>query len=150
MYEIITVVEWDSAHRVPLHTSKCRHLHGHRYKGEFTICSDTLTVEGFVIDFGDIKKVIKDWIDEHMDHNTIAQRSDDFMTTCDTVGWQKYGAAHKKFYLMEEAPTVENIAQELLVKLQPLVAEARSDGGSAWLTQIRLWETPNNSAVVRA
>ena len=35
-------VETDTGHRVPNHKSKCRHMHGHRYRFEAEIEGDTV------------------------------------------------------------------------------------------------------------
>lgn len=63
----------DMAHRVPNHGSKCRNLHGHRYKIEVGVDDKLITkegdpAEGMVIDFSDLKKVMMDYIDASYDH----------------------------------------------------------------------------------
>ena len=49
-------VETDTGHRVPNHKSKCKHLHGHRYRFEAEIEGDVVDVsgvsdEGMLMDF---------------------------------------------------------------------------------------------------
>ena len=39
-------VETDTGHRVPNHKSKCRHLHGHRYRFEAEIEGDVAPFQG--------------------------------------------------------------------------------------------------------
>ncbi|NNE46935.1 MAG: 6-carboxytetrahydropterin synthase [Rhodothermales bacterium] len=65
---------WEAAHRLPHHAGLCSNLHGHSYR---------MTVEmegepdehGIVIDFQDIKAVIKPLIDE-WDHSTLVSKDD--------------------------------------------------------------------------
>ena len=52
-------VETDTGHRVPNHKSKCKHMHGHRYRFEAEIEGDVVTQkgvseEGMLMDFSDI------------------------------------------------------------------------------------------------
>ena len=39
-------VETDTGHRVPNHSSKCRHMHGHRYRWEAELEGDVVTEGG--------------------------------------------------------------------------------------------------------
>ena len=57
-------VETDTGHRVPNHKSKCRHMHGHRYRFEAEIEGDVVDVsgvseEGMLMDFSDISDFSK-------------------------------------------------------------------------------------------
>ena len=60
-------VETDTGHRVPNHKSKCRHLHGHRYRFEAEIEGDVVTVEGvsdegMLMDFSDISAILMEHV----------------------------------------------------------------------------------------
>ena len=60
-------VETDTGHRVPNHKSKCKHLHGHRYRFEAEIEGDVVEVsgvsdEGMLMDFSDISKVLMEHV----------------------------------------------------------------------------------------
>ena len=48
-------LEWDAIHRIPLHESKCKAFHGHRYAAEVTCVKDGLDNVGRVVDFSVIK-----------------------------------------------------------------------------------------------
>ena len=56
-------LEFDAAHRVMEHESKCRHLHGHRYVAEVTVATSELDGLGRVLDFGLLKTELGGWID---------------------------------------------------------------------------------------
>ncbi len=67
-------IEIDAAHRVPLHTSKCRSLHGHRYKVEAAV-EGPLQAQGssagMVIDFAHIKQALTQVVDLRCDHTCL-------------------------------------------------------------------------------
>lgn len=127
-------IEWDAAHRVPLHHSKCKHLHGHRYAAEITAEADTLTREGFVVDFGEIKARVGQWIDDHLDHAFIYQATDELaVRICDELDAV---LEESRAFPMTGPPTAENIA-ELIAK----VAQGKLKGLT--VTRVVVYETPN-------
>ena len=124
-------LEFDSAHRVMRHESKCRHLHGHRYVAEITVQADELDDLGRVIDFSVIKKIVGGWIDENWDHGTIVNEFDmSLIRVCREEDW--------KFYTMKGNPTAENIAQYLYKKAGSLLKDKGIE-----ILMVRIYETPN-------
>lgn len=134
-------IEWDSAHRVMRHESKCATLHGHRYTAEITCCAVDLDDVGRVVDFGSVKQIVGSWVDEHWDHTTLANPEDkDLIAFCR----RDAEAGKRPPYLMPQGePTAENIARELLRVATELLIESRS---GLWVSRVRVWETPNCSA----
>ena len=60
-------VETDTGHRVPNHKSKCKHLHGHRYRFEAEIAGDVVqekgvSDEGMLMDFSDVSQILTVYI----------------------------------------------------------------------------------------
>ena len=58
--QITRRLEFDAGHRIPNHTSQCKHLHGHRYALEVTLSGDLVqqkgvSEQGMVMDFTDVK-----------------------------------------------------------------------------------------------
>lgn len=129
------VIEFDAAHRVMKHESKCRNLHGHRYKIELTVEGE-LDSLGRVVDFGVLKSVFGGWVDEYLDHGCILFHDDkDIALLCEENGW--------RFFLMGSNPTSENMSELLFKKAEELLPELTVIG-------LRLYETPNCwSEVVR-
>ena len=79
MFEISKQIELDCGHRVPLHESKCKNLHGHRYVVEMTIWGPLVEAgaeSGMVKDFGFMKKMLMDVVHDIYDHCLIMQFSD--------------------------------------------------------------------------
>ena len=132
-------LEWDCLHRIPAHEGKCRAFHGHRYVAEITCEAPALDNAGRVIDFGLIKSLVGAWIDEHWDHTAILMSTDDDPATLAIITSNKaYG---RPVYLMNRAPSAENIAQEL--------ASIASSLLSNWplsVIEVRVWETPSTCA----
>jgi 6-pyruvoyltetrahydropterin/6-carboxytetrahydropterin synthase len=132
-------IEFDSAHRILNHESKCKFLHGHRYALEASFVANKLDNLGRVIDFGIIRDLLGSWVDEHLDHNTILCRKDE------NLGEKIAAETGQKIYYLEENPTAENIAQHILEEICPkLFAEK-----NVKCVAIKLYETPNCSVDVK-
>ena len=138
MSEATRRIEWDMGHRVPLHGGKCKTPHGHRYAAEITVQGD-VGPEGFVLDFAEIKRLVGGWIDEHLDHTTAYQRGDAMMTAISAIN---DATGLKPFFVMDVAPTAENLAQLIGVEAQRLLV-------GFTVVEVKIWETPNCSATWR-
>lgn len=137
-YEITKRLEFDAGHRVPLHASKCRTPHGHRYAAEITCGADVLTTEGFVVDFGKIKEIVGQWIDDNWDHTCIIQEDDELMIALSKAA---DAAGLRRFYRLPYAPTAENMAHYLFEKVEELLA-----GTGVVVLEVAIWETPTSVA----
>jgi len=127
-------VEFDSAHRVTLHESKCRNLHGHRYTAEITAEAEDLDGVGRVIDFGVLKSLVGGWINRFWDHGAILRDTDvDLIELCRANGW--------KLFILSGEPTAENLAKDLYETSVTLIREGGYE--DLRITHIRLYETPN-------
>ena len=106
-------IEFDAAHRILEHESKCRMLHGHRYILEITVTSKKLDKLGRVVDFGVIKEILSEWINKNWDHNTILSKDDkDLGSNIEKITGQK-------IYYLDCNPTAENMADYLFNKICP-------------------------------
>ncbi len=133
MFECTRRIEFDAGHRVIGHKNKCKYLHGHRYVLEITAQSANLDELGMVADFGELKEIIKSWVDSNLDHNTILSVHDrklgDFMST----------HTGQSVYFLNDNPTAENIAMHIKNDIVPQIFENMPYK----ITKIRLYETPN-------
>ncbi|MEE2751980.1 MAG: 6-carboxytetrahydropterin synthase [Myxococcota bacterium] len=132
-------LEWDAAHRIPRHESRCKAWHGHRYAAEITCQAPELDELGRVIDFGVVKSLVGAWIDEHWDHTAILQRGDPDPAVAALVASNE--SSGRPVYWLDAPPTAENIVAELAEVSKSLLAES-----GVTVIRIRLWETPNCSA----
>lgn len=139
LISITRSLEWDAAHRVLRHESKCGTLHGHRYKALLTFTAPELDACGRVIDFGVVKERVGGWIDDNWDHTTICNIAD--VDLVEFTRTDHHTNDKRAPYIIDGEPTAENIAQELLAIAQGLLA----DTGVA-VTCVEVFETPNCSA----
>jgi 6-pyruvoyltetrahydropterin/6-carboxytetrahydropterin synthase len=132
-------IEFDAAHRVMQHESKCKHLHGHRYVVEAMFAASSLDALGRVIDFGVIKEKLGAWVDEHWDHTTILWDKDK------ALGASIEGQTGQKIFYLPYNPTAENLALYLFLVVCPEMFK----GSGVTCRQIKIFETPNCSAIAQ-
>jgi len=132
MFKVTKHIDFCYGHRLLNYDGQCRHLHGHNGRVEVDIEADKLDARGMVVDFSDIKRVLKAWIDETLDHRMLLRNDDPLLPTLRQRG--------ELFYLMDENPTAENIAKLIF-------NHARSQGLP--VVEVRLWETPTSYATYR-
>ncbi len=124
-------IEFDAAHRIIGHTGKCRYLHGHRYALEASFTCDV--TRDMVVDFGLIKDVLTNWINNNWDHTTILSIGD--MELGQHI---EYYTKQKVFY-MDKAPTAENMSSILITEIIPSLFT----GSDVVCCRVRVYETPN-------
>lgn len=137
-------LEFDAGHRLPDHSSKCRHLHGHRYALEVTLTGEVGhqtgdSSEGMLLDFSDVKKIAEEEVAQPWDHAFLVYKNDEVL-----VNFLETLKDHKTVVL-PVVPTVENLARLAYEKLS--AAYQKVDGGLI-LSNVRLYETPNSWAEV--
>lgn len=163
-FSITRRIEIDAAHRVPLHGSGCRALHGHRYV-IYAKCTGTLQhggeQDGMILDFGFLKRSMMTIIHNYCDHGLVLQHTDPLIEVLsagvaqrlkglplhkpdeyfsDSTEWER----GLKFYVIPDAPTAENLARHWFLLLQPEVNQI--SGGQAELVKVTVFETPNCKA----
>ncbi|MDB5800214.1 MAG: 6-carboxy-5,6,7,8-tetrahydropterin synthase [Rhodocyclales bacterium] len=133
-------LEFDAGHRIPDHRSLCRHLHGHRYAIEITVAGDVTLQDGnprngMVLDFSEIKTVLRSSIVDVWDHAFLVYRGD-----TQILGFLQTLDDHRTVVL-DVVPTAENLAAEAFRLLAPRIAELCEK--QLVLENVRLYETPN-------
>lgn len=161
-------IEIDAGHRIMLHGSKCRHVHGHRYAIEATAHSLQGKVHeegeqsGMVLDFGFLKEEMETVIDATCDHGFICALADldvlrmfappsedfnrwiiDVRKSVERDGFlsTKNCRLGSKLYIVPFHPTAEELARHWFTRLKEPVQ--RRSHGLAHLDRVRVWETPN-------
>lgn len=125
-------IEFDAAHRVMNHESKCKLLHGHRYAVEASFEADALDALGRVIDFGAVKTLLGGWIDRYWDHNTVLHEQDK------ELGTSIAALTRQEIFYLPANPTAENMADYLLKIVCPSLFK---ESGLRCI-KIKLYETP--------
>ncbi len=140
---IVRKVHFCAGHRLVQHGGKCENLHGHNYIAEFAVSARQTDAVGRVVDFAELKRLFKGWIDEHWDHGFIVFRDD-------TQAIQAIRSVQPhKIYLLPDNPTAENLARHLLTDIGPqLLAELTSY--DLELKRVTVWETPDAWAEVHS
>lgn len=128
----------DAGHRILGHESKCKSIHGHSYSFEIYAEADELDMIGRVIDFGVLKEVIGQWIEDHWDHAMLLYAADPI-----AVNWGPGGPLEgQKCFILPSNPTAENLASFILQKSNELLHNTEIE-----ITKVVCFETPNCSAV---
>lgn len=130
-------LEFDYGHRVYLHESKCRHLHGHRGVVEVTVTAPGLDQLGRVIDFSVLKQRVGTWIDNNWDHNLILYEND-----FQVIAALSQIPDTRHPFLLPYNPTAENMARYLLEEVCPNVL----GDTDVKAVRVKIWETPNGAA----
>lgn len=136
MYILKTEHSFDSAHFLAGYEGKCGNIHGHRWKVEIEVQSETLVkggqLDGMVIDFGDLKKDVKEMAD-YYDHALIIQQGtmrDETLSCLQLDGF--------KIIEVNFRPTAENFAAFFFKTMK--------DKGYS-VKRATVYETPTNSAI---
>jgi len=132
MYYLMQELDFCYGHRLLNYEGKCRHLHGHNGRLEILLGGDKLDSRGMLVDFGDNKRLLKTWIDDHLDHKMLLCIEDPLLPILKTHG--------QTSFIMQSNPTAENIAH--------LIFEQGRHLGLP-IEEVRLWETPRSSSAYR-
>lgn len=71
MITITKVFEFEAAHWLPKHEGLCRKVHGHSYKLEVEVTKEISESSGMIMDFADLKKVVREVIIDKYDHQML-------------------------------------------------------------------------------
>ena len=143
MEQFVTVtkeVTFDSCHVLEGHDAKCRNLHGHTWKLQASVTGPLIlggAKDGMVIDFGDLKTLINDYIMEKYDHAFIAKGDEKALAFVMASGY--------RYHIVGARTTVENMAPIIHKELQEALNE-KYPKYNCYVSRVKLWETPNSSA----
>ena len=137
-------VETDTGHRVPNHKSKCRHMHGHRYRWEAELEGDVVTQEGvseegMLMDFSDVSTILNQYVHDVVDHAFIVFEGD----TEALAALSQMGDEHRTL-IVPFIPTAENLAKWAFEQVEPHISS--SYGNSLKLYAFHVRETPKSWA----
>ena len=101
---------FETAHALDMHDSKCRNIHGHSYKLTITVLGEINTDDsqsdvGMVIDFTDLKNIVKKEVVDKLDHALILKSDSRFR------GIEKN---NDKTIYVDYHPTCENLLTEIV------------------------------------
>lgn len=132
MITISKEYSFDSSHMLWVHNwtpeknaavfGKCSRLHGHTYHLTVTVTGHVNPNDGMILNYFDLDKVVKPYVDEELDHRNLNEVFEDMLTTAENM--------------------VQKIGQTLVDRLTPVLNP--SAGG---VESVMLQETPKTSAV---
>lgn len=70
MFEVTVERGFSSGHFLRNYKGKCENPHGHNYKVRITLCGEALDAAGLLLDFRDLKQVMRPVIDR-IDHQML-------------------------------------------------------------------------------
>ena len=123
MYELIVRNRFAAAHALRDYDGPCARLHGHTWQVEVTVKGRKLDRRGMLVDFKEIKKGVKEIIEE-LDHQNLN----------DLEPFQKGE---------EGNPTAENLARYIYERLKSAIVIPERD---VQIALVRVWESPDASA----
>lgn len=121
MYEVSILTGFSSAHRLENYRGKCENLHGHNWKVEITVESDSLDETGLAMDFKDLKARAGVIIEE-LDHTNLSELP----------------------HFRKQNPTTENIARFIYEKM-----EGQLKGCNARISSVSVSESDSSRASYR-
>lgn len=109
---------FETGHALYGYDGKCRNVHGHSYKLSVTVIgtpiTDTSNVKyGMVIDFSDLKKIVKEEIVDIFDHATVFNKNTPHVDLANELK----GRGHHVI-LVDYQPTSENMVIDFAGKIK--------------------------------
>jgi 6-pyruvoyltetrahydropterin/6-carboxytetrahydropterin synthase len=109
---------FETGHALFGYDGKCRNVHGHSYKLSVTVIGqpieDTSHVKlGMVIDFGDLKKIVKEEIVDEFDHATVFNKNTPHVELAKELSDRGH-----KVILAQYQPTSENMVVDFAKKIK--------------------------------
>ena len=130
MYRIRIEFTFDSGHRLLDYNGKCAYPHGHTYRAEVFIESQSLNDLGLVYDFTDLKDKIKTWVDENWDHAFLVNSQDS-----ELIAGLGSASLVRLYEFQDENPSCEVMSRVLYEKTVALCNLVPA--------KVRLWESVN-------
>ena len=132
--------DFESAHALYGYDGKCKNIHGHSYHLYVTVIGTPLENEnhpknGMVMDFGDLKKIVKKEIVNVFDHAVVFNANSPHKKLANTIR----DNAHR-IILVPYQPTSENMLFDFANRIKKLLPKEVS------LHSLKLYETANSYA----
>lgn len=131
---------FETGHALYGYDGKCKNVHGHSYKLSVTVIgtpiTDTDNVKyGMVIDFGDLKKIVKQHIVDVFDHATVFNKNTPHVELANELRSRGH-----EVILVDYQPTSENMVIDFAEKIKSYLPH------TVELYSLRLQETETSYA----
>ena len=143
MIEVTVKHNFETGHRLPHLPGKCQNLHGHSWWASVTVHAPDVDASGILVDFGQLKKGVRGWIDTYLDHGLMLGQDDPLRDLLQREG--------KVFTFGPELgnwPTVENVARLLVEVTEEVLSTIAGEtpGLEAAVQRVVVRETHVNEA----
>lgn len=140
LVRLTKLFSFEAGHALFGYDGKCKNVHGHSYKLSVTVIGEPISEQkdvklGMVIDFGDLKKIVKQEIVDKFDHATVFNRGTPHVELAEEL--QKRG---HHVILVDYQPTSENMIQDFAKRIKGRLPEHIK------LFSLRLQETETSYA----
>ena len=130
---------FEMAHALWNYDGPCRNVHGHSYRLYVTVIGEPINSQtdpkhGMVIDFGDLKKIVKTTIINKFDHSVVISKEAPHHLL------QNIEQMFEKYDVMDYQPTCENLVVDFAGRLMEKLPEHLK------LFSLRLVETDTSYA----
>ena len=137
MLLLTKIFPFETAHAVFGYEGPCRNIHGHSYELHVTVAAQEqvegyLPPPGFLIDFKDIKKLVKSEIVEYLDHKLVLSKA--YLAAHPEI------QAHENLVVWDFEPSAENILLFTRQRLKNTLPQG------ILLKSMRLYETKTSYA----
>lgn len=114
---------FETGHALFGYDGKCRNVHGHSYNLAVTVIgepiTDTQNVKlGMVLDFGDLKSIVREEIVDPFDHATVFNKNTPHVSLA-----QALEKAGHKVILADYQPTSENMVVDFAARIRARLPE---------------------------
>jgi len=132
--------DFETAHALYGYDGKCKNIHGHSYHLHVTVIGTPIddlsnSKNGMVLDFGDLKKLVKEEIVDVFDHTTILNGKSPHKELAQTLK----DNAHR-IVLVDYQPTSENMLFDIADRIKKQLPNHAS------LHSLKLFETASSYA----
>jgi 6-pyruvoyltetrahydropterin/6-carboxytetrahydropterin synthase len=114
---------FETGHALYGYDGKCKNLHGHSYKLSVTVIGSPITDRsnvkfGMVIDFSDLKKIVKEEIVDQFDHATVFNETTPHIELANELRERGHHVI-----LVDYQPTSENMVIDFAKKIKSRLPE---------------------------
>jgi len=132
--------DFESAHALYGYDGKCKNIHGHSYHLYVTVIGRPIennqhAKNGMVMDFGDLKVIVKKEIVNKFDHAVVLNENSPHKELADTISDHSH-----KVVLVPYQPTSENMLLDFAERIQSQLPQ------NVLLHSLKLYETANSYA----
>jgi 6-pyruvoyltetrahydropterin/6-carboxytetrahydropterin synthase len=115
---VTKIFDFETAHALWGYDGKCKNIHGHSYALTVTVSGEVkneaeAVKDGMIIDFVDLKKIVKEQVVEVFDHALLVNGNTPHAKYAEVEN------GYSKIILCDYQPTCENMLSDMVNRLRP-------------------------------